>query len=67
MFVCLLRRKQTRRDPVSNQQSDKLTIIHRGFDGGLLLVMGNNVSGISTLQRGQQQGFHRLRNSQKGQ
>ncbi|CAB1441765.1 unnamed protein product [Pleuronectes platessa] len=29
------------------------------------LVMGNNVSGISTLQRGQQQGFQRLRNSQK--
>lgn len=30
-------------------------------------VMGNNVSGISTLHRGQQQGFHRLRNSQKGE
>lgn len=31
------------------------------------LVMGNNVSGISTLQRGQQRGFQRLQNSQKGQ
>ncbi|MEQ2169608.1 hypothetical protein GOODEAATRI_027011 [Goodea atripinnis] len=30
-------------------------------------AMGNNVSGISALQRSQQQGFHRLRNSQKGQ
>lgn len=30
-------------------------------------AMGNNVSGISALHRSQQQGFHRLRNSQKGQ
>lgn len=30
-------------------------------------AMGSNVSGISTLQRGNQQGFHRLRSSPKGQ
>lgn len=30
-------------------------------------AMGSNVSGIKTLQRGNQQGFHRLRSSPKGQ
>lgn len=30
-------------------------------------AMGSSVSGISTLQRGNQQGFHRLRSSPKGQ
>lgn len=34
---------------------------------GQHLAMGSNVSGISTLHRGHPPGFHRLRNSHKGQ
>lgn len=51
----------------SSHQSDKQTSVKAAVNTGQHLAMGNNVSGLSMLQRGQQQGFHRLRNSHKGQ
>lgn len=45
--------------------ADRRALHPRG--GFQRFAMGSNVSGISTLQRGNQQGFHRLRSSPKGQ
>lgn len=54
--------------PRENHESDRQTSVAAAVKTGRQrLAMGSNVSGISTLHRGHQQGFHRLRNSHKGQ